>query len=265
MLGVPRRRARGVLATLSVALGLFVTPPLHSLPSARTTSLAPAPACASAALRVLTWTDYAAYGPRTSVRVTSAVRNVAATSCTIELGATSPLVRVTSASGTLVWSPCLTSPCSLALVLTTLAPGTMSTHDSIWNQRVDGHDAPRGTYRVLSRVGSATSPRTTFRLASSTAQPTLVLGLAHDGRRVTVSVGSLLVVSLPALANFSWSAPVTSTPALTARFASGGTSALALFRAAHAGATTISATATPRCYPRCLAASRLYRVFVTVR
>lgn len=60
-----------------------------------------------------------------------------------------------------------------------------------------------------------------------------------------------------------WSTPTLS-GALVTRVALGGTSAVAIYRATRAGHATISLTATPRCYPECLAASRLYRVLVTV-
>jgi hypothetical protein len=72
-----------------------------------------------------------------------------------------------------------------------------------------------------------------------------------------------LVLALRARGAYVWSTPTLS-GALVTRVALGGTSAVAIYRATRAGHATISLTATPRCYPECLAASRLYRVLVTV-
>ncbi len=272
----PRQRARLVprvtrgLAVRSALLGLVtlaITPASASTLShgASARDQARVSTCTAGALRVLTWSDFATYGARSPVVITTLVRNVGRTTCRVALGATSPQVSVTSTSRGVTWRSCGTTPCPFFLVLVNLAAGTSVTRATTWNQRLNGHLAPRGTYRVSSRLGATTSlVATTIDLATANAQRTALVHFANASERVAVAVGARIVLNTTQRNAYVWSRPMSGAATLATLYARGGTTATAFFRATRAGSATITVTATPRCYPLCLAASRLYRVYVTV-
>ena len=257
----------GRLITVATTLAAVVTAP--SPASAAVTSNRPAhlanEACAPRALTILAWTNFAAYSPRSSVAITAAVRNSGPVACTISLGGTSPNVTIRGPRGSVVWAPCgLTSPCPLYLAVTTLQPGASHVQTWRWNQRISARLAPRGTYRVETRVGGASSSVTTsFRLASRTTQPTVVADLSDNARRLVLARGATLVVRLAPRGLYAWSS-ATASARLGTRLSLGGTSVLADFVGRESGGATVRATATPTCYPQCLMPSQLYRLSVTV-
>ena len=252
----------GIAATIALALA----PSIAGATSSRSavSEHSATSACAANALTVLTWTNFAAYATATPVALTTTLRNSGSASCRVTLGATSPLVRVRGANGSVAWSSCgVTTPCPLYLMVMTLAPGASRVTTWDWNQRIRGRVAPRDTYSVETTASGATAKLTTFRLGTRTIQPTIVVGPSDNARRVTLSRGATLVVRLAPRGLYVWSAP-TGSPLLTTQLSLGGTSLLARYVARAPGSAVVRASATPSCYPQCLLPSLLYQLRVTI-
>lgn len=261
-------RARVSRTTLlALALVLTFTPASASTlsPEASVRDSARTATCTNRALRVFTWSDFATYAAHSPVHITTFVRNVGRTTCNVALGATSPQVSVTSTTHGVIWRSCARTPCPMFLVLVQLKAGASVARETTWNQHANDQLAPRGFYRVRSRLGATSSQvAATIHLATANAQRTSLIHVTDTRQRVTVEVGARIVLDVAQPGAYTWSRPSSSTTTLATQYARGGVTAIAFFRATRAGSATISITATPRCYPRCLAASRLYRVYVDV-
>ncbi len=115
--------------------------------------------------------------------------------------------------------------------------------------------------------GSTTGDR--IAPASAPPAPALVLGDRDNGREVMLRTGQRVMVQLTA---DTYDPPTADTPAVLARTATDGgyptaRPASATFTAAMAGHSSISAMTDRACAhstPRCLVATRLWRVEVTV-
>ena len=86
-----------------------------------------------------------------------------------------------------------------------------------------------------------------------------------SGRRVTLRVGDRLSVHLSGPSNYTWTSP-TSSNAEVLRVVAGsrGSVASATFVAVSPGTVRATSLDNPKCYPQCLAPSRLFSLDVTV-
>ena len=88
---------------------------------------------------------------------------------------------------------------------------------------------------------------------------------ADTGRDYTLHPGDVLDVRLSGPASYTWTEPASSAPdVLLSVSGSSGVQAAARLVAVGAGTATVTATDNPDCYPKCLAASRLFEVRVSV-
>jgi hypothetical protein len=135
---------------------------------------AAAPQCTDGQIRIRADTDHDAYPPGHSVIMTSSIRNVSHSSCTIYLGVVpgwSPTFTVTNTGGMVVWDRCWVNDqpgaCATLLRSHTLHPGQRYQQEATWDQRsgADGQSprqVPQGLYtfsthfRYMTGTASAT-------------------------------------------------------------------------------------------------------------
>ena len=88
---------------------------------------------------------------------------------------------------------------------------------------------------------------------------------ADSGRDYALHPGDVLDVRLSGPASYTWTEPASSAPdVLMSVSGSSGVQAAARLVAVGPGSATVRATDNPNCYPKCLAASRLFEVRVSV-
>src|ERR1039458_7372568 len=114
------------------------------------------PQCGHGQVRITADTDHGAYPPGHLVTMTSSIKNVSHSSCTIFLGAgpgSSPSFTVTNTGRTVVWDRCWVNDqpgaCATVLMSHTLRPGHRYQQTATWDQRsgADGqtpHQVPQG-------------------------------------------------------------------------------------------------------------------------
>lgn len=230
---------------------------------------APAVSCVSSQVRVSAATNQALYQSGQVVRLSAAITNVSSRSCRITVGGTSPVFTVYNASGVAVWSYCssLVRPemCPMYLRLVTLVAHQRFTASSSWSPPpFAAGSAVAGAYRlrvVFAGIGSTAS---TFFVLGAPSLKTLVFTAADAGRRVVMKVDQLLSVRLPSDTFYDWSIPDSSSPVLTRISVTKGSDVTTTFKARVAGSAIIRSVGNPWCYPKCLAASRLFTLSVTV-
>jgi hypothetical protein len=117
-----------------------------------------APQCSQSQVRSSAGTDHRAYPPGHAVVMTSSIRNVSRSSCTIFLGAVpgwSPTFTVTNTGGTVVWDRCWVNDqpgaCATVLLSHILRPHQTYREQATWDQRsgADGQpprQVPQGRY-----------------------------------------------------------------------------------------------------------------------
>jgi hypothetical protein len=135
-----------------------------------------------------------------------------------------------------------------------------------------------GVYGLTSRsvhapvVGGLTSPSPSPSTLPVPPPAGPVVTDENNGQTIHISVGETLWVELRGNGFYNWTTPATDDPRGLPRTGtscppaapnSAGT-ACAAFRGAAAGQAHVTATGTPKCYPQCLAPSRLYEITVIV-
>ena len=228
--------------------------------------------CTSQTVRETTSTNENSYGPGAVVTMISSLDNTSAQACTVAVGPTSPSLTVTNASGVEVWSSCggagETRPCALYLIQETLQPGDTYARSATWDQRSGDPTArvPTGKYVLTTNfLGVSGQSSTTFTLTASAPPHVLHVTLADSGRKYSMARGSKLSVQLSGSTIYTWSVPVSSSPAVLKRPAgSSGDTALATFVAQAKGDARVTAVGNPKCYPQCLMPSRLFSFTVSV-
>jgi len=120
------------------------------------------PQCTQSQVRSTAATDQRVYPPGHSIVMTSSIRNVSRSSCTIFLGAVpgwSPTFTVTNTSGAVVWDRCWVNDqpgaCATVLLSHTLRSHQRYQQTATWDQRsgADGqppHQVPQGQYTFLT-------------------------------------------------------------------------------------------------------------------
>jgi hypothetical protein len=132
------------------------------------------PQCTQSQVRSAAVTDHTAYPPGRAILMTSSIKNVSRSSCTIFLGAVpgwSPTFTVTNRKGTVVWDGCWVNDqpgaCATVLRSHTLRPHQTYKEMATWDQRSgpDGQtprQVPQGQYtfsthyRYITGTASAT-------------------------------------------------------------------------------------------------------------
>ena len=94
---------------------------------------------------------------------------------------------------------------------------------------------------------------------------TLAIGSADSGRRYSLRVRDHISIDLHGPSAYVWQPVVSSAPGvLRVVSANAGPVARASLVARSPGRSTVSAIDNPRCYPQCLAPSRIFRVLLFV-
>lgn len=139
------------------------------VPAPARPSPAPVRVCAAAELFVGASPERPEYKVGTMPRLRLTVRNVSATPCVTDLGATRQELRVTS-GGARIWSSDDCSP-TRGTDLVALAAGAQRTYTMTWSGKTSTPRcatfrlrAEAGTYRVWARLGGTLSTPTVFRL-----------------------------------------------------------------------------------------------------
>jgi hypothetical protein len=138
-----------------------------------TTPAASPPQCTKSQFRITAATDHVAYPPGRTLTMTSSIKNVSHSSCTIFLGAVagwSPTFTVTDNGGTVVWDRCWVNDqpgaCATVLRSYTLRAGRHYQQQATWDQLsgADGqppHQVPQGQYTFTTHyrylTGTATA------------------------------------------------------------------------------------------------------------
>ena len=257
-----RRRGLRRLVALAALLALTLSPIVGSASRA----LASPASCDAGMLHLVLAASPSTTGDA-PVTITLRATNVAARSCGLVLGGTSPAYHVLDATGASVWSGCggPASACATYLELRVLAPGASVLGVARWDGRLrSGADAPAGVYRATARIsGIDAIAIASFRLAASPSAPAIVLSDSGTTRRLVP--GARLAMRLTGPSLYRWSSPRSSSPAVVAVLdAVGGETATATLVARAVGVASVSATGTPTCSPACLLPSRLFRVRVIV-
>jgi hypothetical protein len=132
------------------------------------------PQCSQSQVRSSAVTDHKAYPPGHAVVMTSSIRNVSRSSCTIFLGAVpgwSPTLTVTNTGGTVVWDRCWVNDqpgaCATVLVSHILRPHQTYREQATWDQRsgADGQlprQVPQGRYTFSTHYRYVTGTASVF-------------------------------------------------------------------------------------------------------
>ena len=271
---IPPRRVRGVLMATCL-LGVLAVAPSTPAGAAGTTTTgastrAASPACGHGDLRLAGATNARRYGPATWVKLSAQITNVSLESCTIAVGPSWPSLRVTNAQGMQVWNSCTDNDrlgaCPQFLALRTLGPGATYVARAAWDQGEGPRRTrvPVGPYHFVAALNGMTSSAETFLLAPSASRTVTVTQL-DSGHSVSLRVGDRLVVRLGATSIYTWSATLSSNPAVLTRLSgTTGAATTTLFLAQRGGRAQVTATDSPTCYPQCLPPSRVFTLVVTV-
>ncbi len=132
------------------------------------------PQCTPSQVHIQASTSHGAYPPGQTVTMTSSIKNVSDTTCTIYLGADpgfSPSFAVTNNHGTLVWDRCWLNDepgaCATVLRAHSLRPGRRFQQRATWDQR-SGPDGgpvvqvPPGEYTFTTHYQYIGTASTTF-------------------------------------------------------------------------------------------------------
>lgn len=132
------------------------------------------PQCTPAQVRITAATDHGAYPPHTTITMTSSIKNVSGSSCTVYLGLDpgfSPSFTVSNSAGTVVWDRCWTGDepgaCFEILEPKVLRPGHRFHQAATWDQG-SGPDGgpvvqvPQGEYTFTTHYQYIGTARTTF-------------------------------------------------------------------------------------------------------
>ena len=143
--------------------------PTPSPAAATTPARAPGQPCRDADLQVMATANAKEYGPGARPRLTLVVTNLAAVSCTRDLGAAARELRVVSGADR-VWSSDDCAPGGPADVVL-LEPGRSKSFGVTWSRTrsrpgcpADRAPAAPGTYRVIGRLGTIERPGDVFSL-----------------------------------------------------------------------------------------------------
>lgn len=270
----PRRRDL-VVAALALALLSGVASTVASAQTIRPLALIARVApvlCTPSALSETAATNRQSYGLGVAVTMTATIHNTSTSSCTIAVGEISPSFNVTNAQGVPEWTSCgaLAHPagCPQFLVNQSLAPSGTYTGTATWDQRSDATSTRvlSGAYTLTTRFnGIALQTTASFQLTSATKTKPVTVSEANSGQNYTLRAGTRLVARLSGPSIYTWSEPVSSNHAVLQRLeGTSGSSSLTSFVAKSKGQARVTATGTPKCYPQCLAPSRLFSIKVTV-
>ncbi|MGC8498273.1 MAG: hypothetical protein ACP5OV_02080 [Acidimicrobiales bacterium] len=231
--------------------------------AASLTSLAPV-AAPAATPTPCTGATSVAWATRSVVRLGTAlsfhvaIANPADTACALFLGAGSPLFGVRDAAGKVVWNSTYVAgrpaPIPLFVYQRILAPGAIYQAQARWDQRTPQGPAPAGAYRLVVLTSGAPPATAALHLGAASGPPAVVLGVS--GTLTATARAGATVVILASGGLWVYGPPVI-TGALAPTVRRAGRSLVVLARATRPGVGIVTTTATPRCYPRCLMASRL--------
>ena len=228
--------------------------------------------CTPASLSYTRSTNAVRYAPGEPVIMTTTLRNLTHTRCSIDTGPLSPLFSVSDASGHTLWNNCYTrdepGPCPQYLVRRVLAPGAAFSAHARWDQRagVPARQVAPGRYYLTTSVrGVHASGRLGFDIVAARRARTISVNGADTGRTYRLHPGDHLIVHLSASSPYTWSEPVSSSPRVLTRVSgSAGAVTSTTFVARTPGRAVVRASENAICYPQCLPPTRLFSITIHV-
>jgi len=204
--------------------------------------------------------------------MTASLRNTSSSTCSVEIGGMSPFFNVTNSSGVVIWSGCSSgdepSKCPLYLMDKELSPNQVYSKTVTWDQRAGTPLArvPTGTYTLSTQFDGVTRLASSrFALTLVSTSKTYTATQTDNGRSYSLHRGDSLIVRLTSPSIYTWSAAVSSNPAILRRTSStAGATSISIFVAGATGHVQITATDNPTCYPECLPPSQLFSLHVSV-
>lgn len=265
--------AAGIALVLGALVGTMgVAAPASGGERGANAKNAPALLCAPLAVKEAASTSRQSYGPGSIVKMAGSIRNKSTSACSVLVGPTSPSFTVTNSSSVEVWNNCYAGDhpgaCPQYLIARSLKPGTTYSKTVAWDQRSGKPPTrvPPGVYELTTHfAGIAGNHSIRFDLTAVSSSRTITVTQADGGRSYALRVGDRLVVQLSGPSVYTWTEPVSSDQAvLQPTGGSSGSAATATFVAKTEGNAKVTAIGSPKCFPRCLAPSRLFVVRVSV-
>lgn len=258
--------ARSLTVLVALVVASAMTPLVELGPAAFGATLS---GCTPSQLTLSASPDQPIYTPGALVHVTVALHNHSAASCSYATGPFSPNFALSNSAGVTVWGSCWfgggPAPCADYLRQNVLPPGATYRDRLTWDQRTGHPDltVPVGRYAFTANLqGLPLRATTSFAITRSRS---LTITLADSGHHYALAVGNYLIVRLLA-SPLVWTTAVSSSPRTLIALPKVNTVVgLYVFRALAPGSARVSAVGNPACYPRCLMASRVFFVTVTVR
>jgi hypothetical protein len=249
---------------------ILVLAALSTIEASLAVAVSPTPStCSSTMVTLSVTSDQSSYPLGTPVRVTVALHNHSAVSCSYDTGPVSPHYALTNSAGVTVWGSCWfggsRAPCADYLRHRVLAAGATYRDRLTWDQR-SGHPdvtVPAGRYTFRANLLGVTLRTTTSFVL--TRLRTVTVTLADSGRHYNLAVGDILSLQLPA-SPLIWTSAVSSDSQVMSLLPEmNPVAGRFVFEALATGSARVSAVGNPACYPQCLMPSTLFFVTVTVR